>query len=102
MIDLIRRDLGFQGLLMSDDIGMQALSGTMTQRAGAIIAAGCDLVLSCNETLAQMDEIVAASGRMTPRALARAGAALALRHAPQLADAAMLRAELTALGGLAA
>ncbi len=102
VIELIRRDLGFQGLLMSDDIGMQALSGTVAERAGAIIAAGCDLVLSCNETLDQMGDIVAASGNMTARATERAEAALALRHQPQLADAGALRAELTALGGLAA
>ncbi len=102
VIDLIRRDLGFDGLLMSDDIGMQALSGSMAERAAAIVGAGCDLVLSCNESLAQMENIVAAAGRMTPGALRRADAALALRRAPELADAAGLRAELAALGGLAA
>lgn len=102
VIEMIRRDLGFQGLLMSDDIGMQALSGTLAQRSAAIIAAGCDLVLSCNESLDQMDGIVAAAGAMTSAAQDRAAAALALRHAPQLADAGALRAELTALGGLAA
>lgn len=102
VIDLIRRDLGFDGLLMSDDIGMQALSGTMAERAAAIVGAGCDLVLSCNETIAQMQDIVAAAGQMTPDARRRADLALALRKPPELADAAQLRAELTALGGLAA
>ncbi|WP_374421791.1 beta-N-acetylhexosaminidase [Paracoccus sp. (in: a-proteobacteria)] len=102
VIDLIRRDLGFDGLLMSDDIGMQALSGSMAERAAAIVGAGCDLVLSCNESLAQMENIVAAAGQMTPGAQRRADAALALRRAPELADAAGLQAELAALGGLAA
>ena len=82
VIDLIRRDLGFEGLLMSDDIGMQALSGTMAERAAAIVGAGCDLVLSCNETIAQMQNIVAAAGQMTPDARRRADLALGLsQHA---------------------
>ncbi|KRW93241.1 beta-N-acetylhexosaminidase [Paracoccus sp. MKU1] len=102
VIDLIRREIGFDGLLMSDDIGMQALSGSPAERAAATIAAGCDLVLSCNETPAQMEEIVAAAGTMAPRAVARAEAALALRRAPLAEDTAVLRAELAALGGLAA
>ncbi|MDQ7264149.1 beta-N-acetylhexosaminidase [Paracoccus sp. PS-1] len=102
VIDLIRREIGFDGLLMSDDIGMQALSGSPAERAAATIAAGCDLVLSCNETPAQMEEIVAAAGSMSPRAALRAEAALALRRAPLAGDTAALRAELAALGGLAA
>ncbi|SFX06077.1 beta-N-acetylhexosaminidase [Paracoccus pantotrophus] len=102
VIDLIRREIGFDGLLMSDDIGMQALSGSPAERAAATIAAGCDLVLSCNESPAQMEEIVAAAGAMAPRAVARAEAALALRSAPVQQDIASLRAELAALGGLAA
>lgn len=102
VIDLIRHEIGFDGLLMSDDIGMQALSGSPAERAAATIAAGCDLVLSCNETPAQMEEIVAAAGAMAPRAVARAEAALALRRAPVQQDIASLRAELAALGGLAA
>lgn len=102
VIEMIRHEIGFDGLLMSDDIGMQALSGTLAERATATIAAGCDLVLSCNETLAQMESIVAAAGRMDPRATARGEAALALRRAPESHDPAGLRAELAALGGLAA
>jgi len=102
VIDLIRREIGFDGLLMSDDIGMQALSGSPAERAAATIAAGCDLVLSCNETPAQMEEIVAAAGPMSPRAALRAEAGLALRRAPLAGDTAALRAELAALGGLAA
>ncbi|WP_199259086.1 beta-N-acetylhexosaminidase [Paracoccus binzhouensis] len=102
VIELIRREIGFDGLLMSDDIGMQALSGSPAERAATTIAAGCDLVLSCNETLAQMEEIVSAAGTMSPRALVRGQAALALRRAPLAGDTAALRAELAALGGLAA
>ncbi|WP_323715596.1 beta-N-acetylhexosaminidase [Paracoccus aminovorans] len=102
VVALIRERIGFDGLLMSDDIGMQALSGSLAERAAASIAAGCDLVLSCNETLPQMEAIVAAAGPMTPRAEDRGRAALALRRAPADRDIAGLRAELAALGGLAA
>lgn len=102
VIAMIRHGIGFDGLLMTDDIGMQALSGGMGARAASAIAAGCDLVLSCNETPEQMEAIVAASGAMTAEALRRAEAALARRRAPRTADAGALRAELAALGGLAA
>lgn len=100
-IRLIRQRIGFSGLLMSDDIGMQALSGTPGERAAAAIAAGCDLVLSCNETLPQMQQIVEASGRLSPDSVARADAALAQRRQPQDFDLAALRGELAGLGGLA-
>lgn len=102
VIRLIRELIGFDGLLMSDDIGMEALSGSPAQRAAATIAAGCDVVLSCNETLPQMADIVAAAGAMGPDALRRGAAALALRQLPAERDLAGLRAELAALGGLAA
>ncbi|WP_323008852.1 beta-N-acetylhexosaminidase [Paracoccus sp. (in: a-proteobacteria)] len=102
VIEMIRREICFDGLLMSDDIGMQALSGSMAERAAATIAAGCDLVLSCNETLAQMDEIVGAAGAMGSRATERGDAALAMRRAPRQDETAALRAELAALGGSAA
>lgn len=96
-IALIRERIGFDGLLMSDDIGMQALSGGFGERAGAAIGAGCDVVLSCNETIAQMTEIVEAAGRLTPRAAGRAQAALARREAETGHDPVALRAELVAL-----
>ena len=101
VIALIRDTIGFGGLLMSDDIGMQALSGSMSQRAASIIAAGCDLVLSCNETPAQMEAIVAAAGAMTPQAMRRAERALAMRSAPAPMQLAALRDELRDLGALA-
>lgn len=102
VIALIRQRIGFDGLLMSDDIGMEALSGTPAERAAATIAAGCDLVLSCNETLPQMQDIVAAAGTMGAEAARRGAAALARRQLPERRDIASLRAELAALGGLAA
>lgn len=97
MIALIRRDIGFDGLLMTDDITMNALSGTEAERAAASIAAGCDLVLHCNGTIADMAPVVAAAGAMSAEASRRAQAALAMRLAPQPADIAALMAEWRAL-----
>lgn len=57
MIDkVIRGHIGFDGLLMSDDLSMEALSGSLAERARASLAAGCDLVLHCN---GKMDEMIA-------------------------------------------
>lgn len=95
-IALIRERIGFTGLLMSDDIGMNALDGTPAERSAAAIAAGCDLVLACNLTRAEFESVVAAAGRMTPAACARADAAL-IRRGAQLSDPGPLRAELHAL-----
>lgn len=96
-IRLIRERIGFRGLLMSDDIGMNALSGTPAERAAAAIAAGCDLVLACNLTRAEFEQVSEAAGRMTPEAQTRAEAALARRGPPDPASPADLRAELAAL-----
>lgn len=91
-IAAIRTDIGFRGLLMTDDIGMGALSGSVATRAAAAIAAGCDLVLHCNGDLAEMQAVAAAAGPLT--ATARAEAALAARLAPDAVDIAALDAEL--------
>ncbi|QIR85936.1 beta-N-acetylhexosaminidase [Paracoccus sp. AK26] len=93
MIALIRDRIGFDGLLMTDDITMNALSGTQADRAAASIAAGCDLVLHCNGTIADMEPVVAAAGAMSPDAQRRADAALLQRRAPQDTDPAALMAE---------
>lgn len=99
MIGLIRDLIGFDGLLMTDDITMNALSGTQAERAAASIAAGCDLVLHCNGSVADMQPVVQAAGDMSPDAIRRADAALARRHAPQDADIAGLMAEWRELTG---
>ena len=99
MIDLIRGDIGFDGLLMTDDITMNALSGTQAERAAASVAAGCDIVLHCNGTIAQMEPVVQAAGAMGADAMRRADAALAQRHAPDDADIGALLAEWRDLTG---
>lgn len=96
-IRLIRERIGFGGLLMSDDIGMNALSGTPAERAAAAIAAGCDLVLACNLTRAEFAQVADAAGRMNLGSQARAKVVLARRGPPDLASPADLRAELAAL-----
>ncbi len=57
VIDLIRQDIGFDGLLMTDDISMGALSGTIASRAGKALNAGCDVILHCNGDLLEMRAI---------------------------------------------
>ena len=100
-IRFIRESVGVDGLLMTDDISMGALSGSVAERGAASLAAGCDLVLHCNGTLREM-EAVAALGRLTPEAARRADHALAERRAPEPFDRAEARARLAALTGRAA
>ncbi|SEM42761.1 beta-N-acetylhexosaminidase [Loktanella fryxellensis] len=97
MMRVIRDDIGFGGLIMTDDIGMAALSGTPADRAAASIAAGCDVVLHCNGDLVAMRTVVAAAGALSSTAQARAAAALALRQTPVPVDIAACVAELDAL-----
>jgi beta-N-acetylhexosaminidase len=97
IVDLIRRDIGFTGLLMTDDLSMQALSGDVASRAGAAIAAGCDLALHCNGDRTEMAAVVAAAGAMRPAAEARAAAALSRRSLPDSVDIDALVAELSGL-----
>lgn len=97
IIALIRDRIGFDGLLMTDDISMQALSGSIGARAAGAIAAGCDVVLHCNGSRPEMVEAVAAAGQLGPQASIRAAAALACRRATEPIDMRPLEAELEAL-----
>ena len=78
----IRGTIGFDGLLMSDDLGMQALTGTMGARAAGVVAAGCDIALHCSGDLAEMDACAAAVTTITPEARTRLEAAMAIIAAP--------------------
>ncbi len=73
---IIRSEIGFDGLLMSDDVSMKALSGDFASRSRAIIAAGCDVVLHCNGVMVEMEAVVAETPRLTDGALDRARKAL--------------------------
>ena len=94
---VIRGAIGFQGLLMSDDVSMNALAGSISERTRAIVAAGCDMVLHCNGNLAEMREVAAVTPGLTGRALQRAEQALAARKPPLAFDRQAARAELDAL-----
>jgi beta-N-acetylhexosaminidase len=94
---VIRGVIGFQGLLMSDDVSMNALAGSIAERTRAIFAAGCDIVLHCNGKLDEMREVAAETPELAGLALERAGQALASRKAPQAFDQVAARAELDAL-----
>jgi beta-N-acetylhexosaminidase len=95
--DVIRDSIGFKGLLMSDDISMGALSGSIAERARAAIAAGCDVVLHCNGAMNEMQAVAAAVPRLGGEALRRAEAALASKKPPAPID---LAASRTAFLGL--
>ncbi|MDT0683598.1 glycoside hydrolase family 3 N-terminal domain-containing protein [Roseicyclus sp. F158] len=101
MIRHIRDGIGIEGLLMTDDISMQALHGPMVARAEDSIAAGCDVVLHCNGEMAEMEQVVAGSGTLWGAAARRADAAIAARRAPEDLDIAEAEEELRALGGMA-
>ncbi|MCJ9736003.1 beta-N-acetylhexosaminidase, partial [Bradyrhizobium sp. PRIMUS42] len=75
--DVIRGAIGFQGLLMSDDVSMNALSGNIAERTRAIFAAGCDVALHCNGNIEEMREVAGQTPELSGRALERANAALA-------------------------
>jgi beta-N-acetylhexosaminidase len=99
MINMIRSEIGFDGLLMSDDLSMEALSGTPAERATATLAAGCDLVLHCNGKLNEMRVVAEACHPMTQHADDRANRALNLRKPPDDIDIAAYEAEFKALLG---
>jgi beta-N-acetylhexosaminidase len=94
---VIRGVIGFQGLLMSDDVSMNALAGSIAERTRAIVAAGCDMVLHCNGKLDEMREVARETPELSGKALERAGRALASRRAAQAFDRLAARAELDAL-----
>lgn len=94
MMNVIRHEIGFKGLLMTDDIGMEALSGDVAQRSAASIAAGCDLILHSSGKAHEISAVGEAAGAMTDAAQARAEAALAARKTPTPVDIGALSEEL--------
>jgi beta-N-acetylhexosaminidase len=105
---MIRDHLGFGGLLLSDDLVMNALSGTLTERAERSLKAGCDLVIHWNGDIDQMRQVAEGVGHLKGGAARRAAAALArIVHTPEPLDVleargrfdAMLKGRLTAARG---
>ena len=94
-IAMIRDTIGFDGLLICDDLSMNALSGAIGRRAKASLAAGCDVLLHCNGAMAQMKEVVKAAPKLKGEPQRRALAAMRriLRNVEPL-DAKAARARL--------
>jgi beta-N-acetylhexosaminidase len=88
---VIRGFIGFQGLLMSDDISMSALSGSIAERSRAALAAGCDVVLHCNGNLGEMVAVANEAPELSGEAARRANTALVARKAPVEFDAEAAR-----------
>src|SRR6185312_7147468 len=66
--EVIRGEIGFDGVLVSDDLSMQALGGSLGERAARALEAGCDIALHCNGQSEEMQAVVAAVGSMSPTA----------------------------------
>ncbi|MEO0998999.1 MAG: glycoside hydrolase family 3 N-terminal domain-containing protein [Pseudomonadota bacterium] len=99
VIALIRGEIGFDGLLMTDDLSMAALTGPIRERGEAALAAGCDVLLHCNGEMAEMAAVAEAAPILSGPAARRAEAALAARRAPRPFDRGAADARYTALTG---
>ncbi|MBX3578068.1 MAG: beta-N-acetylhexosaminidase [Rhizobiaceae bacterium] len=91
--EIVRGEIGFDGLLVSDDTSMKALSGDFPSKAAAILAAGCDLVLHCNGVMEEMQGIASKTVPLTGKALQRAESALKAIHPGDGASETTARAE---------
>lgn len=96
-ISAIRHQIGFDGLLMTDDVSMKALSGSMEWICGTALAAGCDVALHCNGELVEMEAVARGAGTLSGVSLARANNALAALAIPQNFDENQALAELSGL-----
>ena len=97
MMGLIREEIGFDGLIMTDDISMKALNGSLPDIARGSLEAGCDVVLLCNASLDERRAVAEASGQLSEAGQARAEKALAARKTPDEVDIPALEAKLDAL-----
>jgi beta-N-acetylhexosaminidase len=95
--EIIRGEIGFDGLLMSDDSSMNALAGTLGERARAIANNGCDIVLHCNGKMDEMSQVVAEAKLLAGRALERARRVEAAFGSVDKSEEAAVRAEFNSL-----
>jgi beta-N-acetylhexosaminidase len=95
MEEIIRGHIGYDGLVMTDDLSMHALSGSFRERTEAAFAAGCDMALHCNGSMDEMSAVAEAAPILQGEALRRANAALArITHEPEPLDPVDARARL--------
>jgi beta-N-acetylhexosaminidase len=94
---IIREQLGFEGLLMSDDLSMQALQGTIEHRAAAARDAGCEIVLHCNGVMPEMEAVANVVGPLKGKSMRRARVALKSRQKPVKFDRKKALADLELL-----
>ena len=99
--EVIRGEIGFAGALLSDDLSMEALGGSLGERTAKALRAGCDLALHCNGDLEEMTAVLEAAGLLTGDSLVRVEHALSRRRAPSTIDTAAGRAKLETLLGSA-
>ncbi len=97
--EIIRGHIGFDGLLLSDDLSMRALGGTLGERVEKSLAAGCDIALHCNGEMAEMEAVREGARPLDAAASARLRRALDARKEPAEFDAAAGLAELDSLLG---
>ena len=95
--EIMRGDIGFDGLIMSDDLSMKALKGPFDERAAAVIEAGLDIVLHCNGDLEEARAVASAAPVLAGASLRRAKAALAAIAPPQALDRERAERELAAI-----
>jgi len=89
--EIIRGHIGFKGVLISDDLSMEALAGSVQARAAAAIAAGCDIALHCNGRLEEMEAIAEALPALAPQSAARLAVARPRAPGQPVDTAALLR-----------
>ncbi|UWR23801.1 beta-N-acetylhexosaminidase [Sulfitobacter sp. S190] len=99
VMQAIREDIGFENLIMTDDISMKALTGSLTDLSRGALAAGCDVILHCNAPLSERAEVANAAGEMSDAAQSRAERALGYRRTPDDIDISALDAQLSKLLG---
>lgn len=97
MIRIIREEIGFKGLLMTDDLNMKALTGSLYDRTVLSMAAGCDLALHCNGDLAEMQSVAKAAGSLRSDSLRKASNVLSMAPIGDHLDTDALDAELKSL-----
>ena len=99
--DIIRGRIGFDGFLMSDDLGMEALAGDFGGRAAGVVAAGCDAALHCSGKMEEMVAVAAAAPAMTSEGETRLARAMTITlvddDGPDFAEAVAKRDALLAL-----